>query len=90
MWCFWFVIVVVLEIKQNPCQFLRILIYQGLEDFIRGAVHKKSRALVTDEPGFCYAMFVRVTAGGTFLCRFGRWGNAAGHDWGSGSTGQKA
>jgi hypothetical protein len=60
------------EIKQNPCQFLQILIYQWFADFMFGCVHKKSRVLVTDEPGFCYAMFVWVTTGGTFVPLAGR------------------
>ena len=51
-------IVVVPEIKQKPCQFFEILHFQGLSVFRGEAWAEKSRVPVTDEPGFCYAMFV--------------------------------
>jgi hypothetical protein len=51
-------IVVVPEIKQKPCQFFEILYFQRLRVFWGEAWAEKSRVPVTDEPGFCYAMFV--------------------------------
>jgi hypothetical protein len=53
------VIVVVPEIKQKPCQFLKILVNQGFAIIDGWWLAKKSRVFVTDRPGVCYEILAR-------------------------------
>ena len=52
-------IVVVPEIKQMPCQFLRFLVNQGFAAGLGVGWGRGSRIFVTDRPGLCYEILKR-------------------------------
>ncbi len=49
--------------KQVPCQFYKVLLFQCFDGFRGVRLRRKNRAIVTDDPGFCYG----VCAGGNSL-----------------------